>query len=207
MHIKRIAALLLAGMLALCGIGIRAQAQPTALTLSDKLSGMHHAMDSIALAMGINGEVGYAPSDPQFVWTVLYLMGNNWGASHPLYEQVERDGMYMTRLSTQAVEDMATGAFFDYSGLPELVDTSALMRDEDGYLFAPSDIGDVYTAIESYSEHENGNVTVALGMYSHITGRLGGFDFIMAPNPYAASLDAPVYYYSIMSASVQPVGE
>ena len=63
-----------------------------ALTQDDKIERMLPALDSIARAMGIDGTAGYAPRDAEFFWTVIYLMGQNWGYAHPLYESVDMDG-------------------------------------------------------------------------------------------------------------------
>lgn len=205
---KRIVSLLMALALALaCAPALAGGATSSdALTQDDKLEQMLPALDSIARAMGIDGTEGYAPRDAEFFWTVIYLMGQNWGYAHPLYETVEIDGQPTVSLPRRAVQEMATAAFFDYDDLPELVDTPAITYDElhDSYVFAPSDMGDTYTEIESSYEPGNGNVVLVLGFYAGEGTRLGGFDFTLAPNPYADGVEEPIYYYSVMAASAQP---
>ena len=130
-------------------------------------------------------------------------MGHNWCYQSGLYKTVERNGTVLTSIPSQGISDMAAAAFFDYSGLPELIDTSAIEYDAASgcYLFAPSDVGDTYTAIDSYFEQENGNVSLVLGLYSAKAERVGGFEFTLVQNA-DASTDSQ-YCYSIMAACAE----
>lgn len=172
------------------------------LTLDDRLDAMMPALDSIARAMGVDGEAGYAPRNAQFFWTVMYLMGQNWGHTHPDGAEADWDGETVVSLQESTLIDMAEAAFFDFNALPELVDTTAICYDADNaaYLFAPSDMGTTFTRIESYSEQENGNVSLVLGFYVDGGVRCGGFEFTLTP---AENADDSPYAYRIMSASTQ----
>lgn len=202
---RRIIALILSVLLmfGICGVAAADDSSSSRLTLEDKLTAMLPALDSVARAIGVQGEVGYAPRAPQFFWTVIYLMGHNWGYQSGLYKTVERNGTVLTSIPSQSISDMAAAAFFDYSGLPELIDTSAIEYDAASgcYLFAPSDVGDTYTAIDSYFEQENGNVSLVLGLYSAKAERVGGFEFTLVQNA-DASTDSQ-YCYSIMAACAE----
>ena len=74
---RRIIALILSALLmfGICGVAAADDSSSSRLTLEDKLTAMLPALDSVARAIGVQGEVGYAPRDPQFFWTVIYLMG------------------------------------------------------------------------------------------------------------------------------------
>ena len=134
--------------------------------------------------------------------TVMYLMGQNWGHTHPDSANAEWNGAAAVSLPESALIDMAEAAFFDFSALPELVDTTVICYDADNYtyLFAPSDIGTAFTRIESHSEQENGNVSLVLGFYVDGGVRCGGFDFTLTP---AENADDSPYGYRVMSASAQ----
>lgn len=73
---RRIIALILSVLLmfGICGVAAADDSSSSRLTLEDKLTAMLPALDSVARAIGVQGEVGYAPRDPQFFWTVIYLM-------------------------------------------------------------------------------------------------------------------------------------
>lgn len=202
--VKRCKAFMLAMLLAVSALvpALAYCEQDAPLTLDDRLDAMMPALDSIARAMGVDGEVGYAPREAQFFWTVMYLMGQNWGHTHPDSANAEWNGAAAVSLPESALIDMAEAAFFDFSALPELVDTTVICYDADNYtyLFAPSDIGTAFTRIESHSEQENGNVSLVLGFYVDGGVRCGGFDFTLTP---AENADDSPYGYRVMSASAQ----
>lgn len=77
---RRIIALILSALLmfGICGVAAADDSSSSRLTLEDKMTAMLPALDSVARAIGVQGEVGYAPRDPQFFWTVIYLMGQGW---------------------------------------------------------------------------------------------------------------------------------
>lgn len=203
MKYRRIIALILSITLLIAASSAAADStNGSMLTLDDKICAMLPALDSVARAIGIEGAVGYAPRDPQFFWTVIYLMGQNLGYQSDTIQTVERDGTQFTSIPTQTICDMATAAFFDYSGLPELVDTSAIKYDAESgcYLLTPSDTGDTYTDIDSYFEQESGNVELILGLYSSKAERIGGFEFTLVKNKNTVGSQ---YFYSIMAACVQ----
>ena len=97
---RRIIALILSVLLmfGICGVAAADDSSSSRLTLEDKLTAMLPALDSVARAIGVQGEVGYAPRDPQFFWTVIYLMGHNWGYQSGLYKTVERNGTVLTSI-------------------------------------------------------------------------------------------------------------
>ncbi len=205
MFTRRICPVLLAFML-FCSCAVcRADSDSTMLTLDDKLSAMLPALDSIARALGVDGEVGYAPRDNQFFWTVIYLMGENWGYMDTLCKTVEQDGTTLISIPSQTICDMAYAAFYDYDTLPELIDSGVIQYDAQSgcYLLSHSDVNVTYTDIESYYEQENGNVSLVLGMYSATAERIGGFEFTLVPSNDNYQSTASQYCYRIMSACVQ----
>ena len=203
--IRRICPVFLA-ILLFCSCAVcHADSDSTTLTLDDKLSAMLPALDSVARALGVDGEVGYAPRDPQFFWTVIYLMGENWGYLDTLCKTIEQDGATLISIPSQTICDMAYAAFFDYDTLPELIDSYVIQYDAQSgcYLLSHSDVNVAYTDIESYYEQENGNVSLVLGMYSATAERIGGFEFTLVPVNDSDQSSTSQYCYRIMSACVQ----
>lgn len=202
---RRIIALILSAalLIGMCSISAADDESGLQLTLDDKLTAMLPALDSVARAIGTDGAVGYAPREPQFFWTVIYLMGQNWGYQNELCKSVVRNGTTFTSIPSQVISDMAAAAFFDCDSMPELIDTSAIEYDAASgrYLFAPADVGDTYTAIDSYFEQDNGNVSLVLGLYSAKAERVGGFEFTLVQRSDAKS-DSQ-YCYSIMAACAE----
>lgn len=159
-------------------------------------------LDSIIRTLGIEGEFAFDSEDPEIFWSVLYLMGENWGSVHPLVT-VEEDFDYTTIVPRQVMQEFASAAFLAYDDLLPIPDdyAQAVQYDEslDAYRLSPSDMGDAITHLESVSVSE-GVVTVIVGYYVGEVGTdelLGKFDFTLVDNPYADAISDPIFVYTV----------
>ena len=214
---KKIVSSLLTLALMLAGTPAFAEteAQPTAIptisaqgadiAVADKLDAMHPILDSVARAMGVYETAGYAPSDAGFVWNVIYLTGENWASTHPLYADDWRTDDGALHIPHKVAQEIASAAFFDYDDLPDIADADSVTYDEstDTYALAPSDMSTASTKLDSYTVQENGNISAILGFYDEEQTRVAGFEFTLAPNPYAGGITDASYYYSVLSAALQ----
>lgn len=165
----------------------------------EKVAGMLPVLDSLVRAIGVQGEVSYAPGDGEFFWSVLYLMGENWGSSHPL---VTRNGDIVV-VPRSAMEEFAAAAFSAYKELLPVPDSfeQSVRYDQaqDAYLLSPSDMGATNVNIQRYTLEPDGYTAEAV-LYN-VDERIGSLEFTMADNPYAADIDAPQYLLSVTGAT------
>lgn len=196
-----------------------ANAQPTASAASGEkqsadtktqtdMEGMLPILDSITRATGIEGELSYAPEDAAFFWQVLYLMGNNWGDTHPFIEPA-KDGV--TTIPTQVMEEFAGAAFSTYKELPAIPKSmnSSISFDaeKDAYILSPSDMGSTQTKINNISVAQDGVVSVTVGLYDGTTTPddfLGAVLFTLVKHPNADGVSNSAYLYCVTGATQLP---
>lgn len=157
--------------------GEAAEPAPAGLTIEEKLSAMQPILDSIIRTAGIEGEVSYDPDDPDFVWTVLYLMGVNYGYTHPAV--TNESGA--VRVPAKAMEDFAMAAFSAAAlpALPETLSDSVRLDAASGdYLLALSDMGETEVRLHDYSLFADGRVLAGAELYFEEQS-LGGFLFTL----------------------------
>lgn len=193
---RRSAAVICALLLCcLLPLGALAEAQ------DPKLEAMMPILDSLVRTMGIEGEVAYAPKDPEFFWTTLYLMGVNWGHTHPLVEQQE-DGS--VRVRRPVMQEFASAAFLEYDDLLEvpagLAESVKYLEEWDAYELSPSDIGDTVTRLDGVVGNEDGSVTATVTLYGGEGEKLGSIRFSLVANPYAQGISEPTYLYTVSAA-------
>ena len=185
-------------------VGIRPGEEPSAPPVTgeqkEQIDAMLPVFDSVMRAMTDGDTSVYAPKDARFFWYTLYLMGNNWGHTHPLFER-ENNGSILLR--RQVMQEFATAAFFDYDDLlpvpQSLEGTIAYDKDRDAYRLAPSDMGSAYAKIISAGAFERESAFVTVGMYDQ-DELLYTVDFKLTANPYADHVTKPTYMFSVDSA-------
>ena len=172
------------------------EATPDMTKVRTDVEAMMPILDSIVCATGINATDNYDPENPAFVWSVLYLMGVNWGDTHPLVEKTDE----CIIVKRQVMQEFASAAFFVYSDLPEVPEDMAasVQYDEglDAYKLSYSDRGDSETKLGAFGVADDGTVTANVDLYGAGT-KMGSFEFTLAPNVYAAGITDPIYQYSV----------
>lgn len=157
-------------------------------------------LDSLVRTMGSRGTIPYAPRDGEFFWYVLYLIGENWGQTHPLVQRGEDGSVTVPR---QVMQEFASAAFLDYDDLLPLPESmeSSVRYDEglDAYLLAPSDMGSTDTRLDGLSVQGDALV-VRVGLYEG-EDFLGALEFTLVENPYADGISDPIYLYTIRGAA------
>ncbi len=164
-------------------------------------------LDSIVETMGIGEDSAYKPNDDGFCWYVLYLMGVNWGATHPLVEMTDE----CIIVPRQAMQEFASAAFFDYKDLPAIPEDMAqsVQYDEsiDAYRLAYSDRGTSETRMGTLDVAADGTVTVNVELYETPDELLlGTITFTLVANPYVEGINEPIYLYSVSNATLGPNG-
>lgn len=179
-------------------------AAPLEGELQQELEAMMPILDSIVLAMEIGDAASYAPRDEEFFWSVLYLMANNWGMTHPLVE-IDADE---TVARSMVMQEFASAAFIDYDDLlpiPEILQEAVRYdQSNDTYRFAMSDAGESYTSLLSGVPTDNSAVAVKVGLYDGAADELmATVNFMLLPNPYADGVSDPLYLYSVSAVTLE----
>ncbi len=178
------------------------QAQVPDEETAKKLDAMLPILDSILRTMGVEGEMQYAPRDPEFFWSVLYLMGVNWGTVHPLV-QGDGDAILVDR---KVMQEFASAAFLDYDDLLEVPESFAasVRYDEkssvDDYALTPSDMDEAESKMDSALVRADGHIEVVAGLYDLEGQELGAVTFLLSDNPYVSGISDPIFYYSVENA-------
>ncbi len=178
------------------------EATPDMTKVRTDVEAMMPILDSIVRTMGINGTTPYEPENAEFVWNVLYLMGVNWGDTHPLVEKTDE----FVIVKRQVMQEFASAAFFVYSDLPEVPESMAasVQYDEglDAYKLSYSDRGNTETRLGAYGIADDGTVTANVDLYELPDSKLGTLEFTLVPNAYAAGITDPIYQYSVSAVTL-----
>jgi hypothetical protein len=170
------------------------------------IEAMMPILDSIVGTMGIGEDSAYTPNDDAFCWYVLYLMGVNWGATHPLVEQTDE----CVIVPRQAMREFASAAFLDHNDLPAVPDDMAqsVQYDEglDAYRLAYSDRGNTETRMGALDVAADGTVTVNVELYEIPDELLGTIAFTLVANTYVEGLSEPIYLYAVSAATLGSSG-
>lgn len=181
-----------------------ASTDPISDEVRQDIEAMMPILDSIVRAMEIEDAASYAPRDGEFFWSVLYLMANNWGETHPLVE-IDIDETVAPRM---VVQEFASAAFTDYDDLLPISETlkGVVRYDEsyDTYRFAMSDAGDTYTGLISCAPSVNGAIDAKVGLYDgSVDELLATANFTLLENPYADGISDPIYLYSVNAVTFE----
>ncbi|MPM85375.1 hypothetical protein SDC9_132455 [bioreactor metagenome] len=186
-------------------VPIATNVDPIMPNLSDEeetVEAMMPILDSIVRTMCIGDTAAYQPQDPEFFWNMLYLMGVNWGHTHPLVEQTEE----YVKVPRQVMQEFASAAFLDYSDLLPVPESMAgsLWYDEglDAYCLAYSDKGDTETKLESVAAGADGSITAVVNLYETPDTFLNMVEFVLVANPYVDGISEPTYFYTVRSATL-----
>lgn len=165
-------------------------------------------LDSLVRTMGIAGDTEYAPEDSEFFWTVLYLMGNNWGPTHPFVEAGD-DGV--TTVPARVMEEFAGAAFAAYSAFPSIPEDlqGSVTFDEasEAYVLSPSDMGGTITKLDDVSLGQDGGVTATVGLYDGTDNPedfMGSVVFTLVKHPNAEGISDSIYLYRVTGATKRP---
>ena len=181
-------------------------------TADDDINKMLPVFDSLIRALLDRDAYDYAPRDPDFFWSAVYLMAVNWESFNPVAE-ISEDWVSLI-LPVQTVQELATALFADYDGLPDIPESvsGAVSYDEKlgVYYFTMSDAGEEYSQIDASESTDDGRMFVTVVLKTTYFG--GEEDAIMAlieftiqPNAHAAEIDEPRFLYSVVSAA-RPAG-
>lgn len=164
------------------------------LPIDAKLEAMLPVLDSIIRASNEGGGA-YAPKDAPYFWSVLYLVAANYGQQLGITESTD-DGRIAVR--RQAVQEIATACFKDYSDLLELPENVSVEYDEslDSYVFALSDMSEEFSTIVS-AENAGDAVKVTVSFGTEAESESWVFEIV--DNSYTEGISQPVYYYSVRS--------
>ena len=176
------------------------------LTTEQKLERMLPVLDSFARNMGIEGEIAYDATSPEFVWTQLYLIGVNWFADS-LLATVDDDEIVMPGM---LMREFAIASFYGLLELPDLtswqdVNSPIITHDEsnDTYRLAGSDMGQTYIIVERYATDAEGNLVVGFGLYDETDVRLGGLTAVMTENMMPSNFDEPLFPYCVREVRLE----
>lgn len=165
-------------------------------------------LDSIVRTTGIAGDTEYAPDDPAFFWMVLYLMGNNWGPTHPFVDTGE-DGI--TAIPARVMEEFAGAAFSGYTEfppIPQSLQSSMFFDEENGeYILQPSDMGGTQTKLGGISTASDGSVRATVELYDGTddpADYMGAVNFTLTRHPHADEISNSIYLYSVTGAEKVP---
>ncbi|MDL2238006.1 hypothetical protein LJC56_09295 [Christensenellaceae bacterium OttesenSCG-928-K19] len=169
-------------------------------------------LDSIVRTIGIVGDMEYTPDDPEFFWTVLYLMSNNWGTTHPLVEPNGDDTTIgATHVPTSVMEEFAGAAFSsypEYPAIPASLENSIWFDEEMGaYICESSDMGSTQTKLDDILVAQDGSVTAKVGLYDGAgtpEDLLGYVSFTLVKHPNAEGISNSIYLYSVTGATKIP---
>lgn len=211
---KKILCILMAAMLAISAFAFAEPVTNTELTIlepmttEDKLYEMIPVLDSLARNMGIEGEVTYDAGNPEFVWTQIALICQNWAALNAL---VTVEGVALN-VPAELVQEYAWASFGGMQQLPEIPLTeTAISYDAatGSYRVQLSDAGVTYITIERYAFDAAGTLYVGVGLYNAEEDdlRLGGLLVTLAePDPMNSAYSAD-FPYIVVSAAAEQEGD
>lgn len=165
--------------------------------LTAQIEAMQPAMDSVLRAMCEREDGRYAPDDADFVWSVLYMMGENFPLSHPDVRLNEDDlvvvpvAAQLAFLHAAFAELEETPVMSDFMQGMERFDPSALE-----FTLAGSDRGETSTVVGDYTANDDGTVTVPLSLVDPTDGtEITKVVFTLTPNE-----GAEPFAYRILAA-------
>ena len=211
---KKILCILMVAILAISALAFAEPATAPQLTIlepmttEDKLYEMIPVLDSLARNMGIEGEVVYDAGNPEFVWTQIALICQNWSAMNAL---VTGEGDALT-IPAELVQEYAWASFGGMQQLPEipLTETSiAYDAAASSYRVLLDEAPVTYIMIERYAFDAAGTLYVGVGLYNAEEDdlRLGGLLVTLAePDPLNSAYSAD-FPYIVVNAAVEHEGD
>ena len=209
---KRILCILMVAVLAFSALALAETVATPELTIlepmttEDKLYEMIPVLDSLTRNMGIEGEVAYNAGDPEFVWTQIALICQNWSAMNAL---VTGEGDALT-IPAELVQEYAWASFGGMQQLPEIPETMVAI-DYDAattsYSVQLDEAPITYIVIERYAFDEAGTLYAGVGLYNAEEDdlRLGGLLVTLAePDPMNNAYSADFPYVVVNAAVEQP---
>jgi len=178
-------------------------AEPAAETTADpqtNLVAMLPVFDSILRAMNGTGAARYAPDDPEFVWTVLYLLSVNWGDTQ---SQITI-GNGTAAVGRAVMTAFLSAAFCGATDLPAVPDdlgrTIAYNETDCAYSIALSDAGDSETKLGESSFSDDGTVSTTAGLYGADGAEILSVRFTLGENPNLQDIPEPLSRYCVTAA-------
>lgn len=186
--------------------------EPDMEEVRKKVESVLPILDSIVRTMEISSDTEYAPEDTEFFWTALYLMGNNWGTTHPLVAPGgDSVAIGATHVPTHVMEQFAGAAFATFTSLPPIPESlqSSIWLDEgnDVYVHEPSDMRGTVTKVENVSIAQDGSVIATVGLYDGTDepeGIVRCISFTLIDHPSEDGVNNSIYQYSVTGAKKEP---
>lgn len=173
------------------------------LTLTQKMEKMLPVFDGLVRALD-SDDPEYNGKKPEFFWSVLMIMVNNFGYQNQLIEIVD-DGY---KVPEQVLQEYASAAFLQYDDLLKIpADYAGIVEyrpEWDGYFIGGSDGGMTYVELQSAKENGDGTYTAKVDYKIEAEGEDGGetlssFIFTLEDNPYVSGITNPDFFYSVKS--------
>ena len=200
---KKLFALLLAGVMAFSMIACGGKEEPENKTMPENMANMTAPVDALVRCM-LENDLEYDPEDPEFFWIALYYFTGAYGLDHPMVGQEE--GTYQLNIPTSVMEEHASVLFAEYD---HLYDLPSIMKgnvsydsEPDAYFVSRGDIGLSELKFTSFTATEEGyQVTAELLSAEPDAELIQAYNVTLKDND--AEIDNMLYFYSI--ADIVPV--
>lgn len=154
-------------------------------------------LDSILLAM-YEGKTEYS-TNPDFIWTGLYYFVVNYADK---YDYLKLRDDYSVEVTKETVKELIN-KIYGVKDVPEISkDLGMIQKEEDKYLFMPSDRSLTSSYIEEYKPTDK-NLKIVMELYSdEENSKLTTCEFVLVKNKFSANTIYD-YYYNIQSAQLK----
>ncbi len=188
------------------------QAQaPAGKTVEESLYRMIPVFDSFARGMGIEGEVAYDASNPEFFWTQLHLLGSHWGFSNA--QTTYQNGNQII-LPTAVMKEYAAASFNGLATLPEIPPSlTSISMDAtlNSYRMTAPAMAQTYIVVERYATNTDGTLLVGIGLYDSYllanANRLGGLLIQVSGYSYQGAIADPTFPYSVKNVQAESTAD
>lgn len=167
------------------------------LNIDNEVNEYGPILDSILLAM-YEGKTEYS-TNPEFIWTGLYYFVVNYADK---YDYLKLRDDYSVEVTKETVKELIN-KIYGVNDIPEISkDLGMIQKEEDKYLFMPSDRSLTSSYIEEYKPTDK-NLKIVMELYSdEENSKLTTCEFILVKNKFNTNTIYD-YYYNIQSAQLK----
>lgn len=167
------------------------------LNIDNEVNEYGPILDSILLAM-YEGKTEYS-TNPDFIWTGLYYFVVNYADK---YDYLKLRDDYSVEVKKETVKELIN-KIYGVDDVPEIPkDLGMIQKEEDKYLFMPSDRSLTSSYIEEYKPTDK-NLKIVMELYSdEENSKLTTCEFVLVKNKFSANTIYD-YYYNIQSAQLK----
>ena len=167
------------------------------LNIDNEVNEYGPILDSILLAM-YEGKTEYS-TNPDFIWTGLYYFVVNYADK---YDYLKLRDDYSVEVTKETVKELIN-KIYGVNDIPEISkDLGMIQKEEDKYLFMPSDRSLTSSYIEEYKPTDK-NLKIVMELYSdEENSKLTTCEFILVKNNFSTNTIYD-YYYNIQSAQLK----